>query len=261
MDVVVRGEKVYIADPGLGAVLWVDLTSRTWGAIETGGDGQPLYPTHLAASDTSLFVSDAKAACIVVYDHLGRFQATWGKGQFKRPAGLSWCQANNRLYAADVGGHCLVILDDKGGLIGRTGERGNGPGQFNFPLWVRSDPRLGLLVTDSLNARVQKFDLSGKFVASLGERGDAAGTLSLPKGLANDRHGHIYLVDSNFENVQIFDPTWQLLLSFGSEGSQLGQFWLPEGIFVDDRDRLWIADSYNRRIQVFEYLHVEEATP
>ncbi len=256
-DVAVYGNKLYVADPGQGAVVVFDLDRRETSVITGGDEAGLLGPTHLALDDTRLFVSDGQARCVVVLDHDGQYLSTWAKGQFERPAGLAWCQINRRLYVVDVVGHCIVVLDDKGQVVQRIGQRGAGPGQFNFPLWIRLDQELNLLVSDTINARVQRFSRDGKFLSSFGQMGDAAGNLSMPKGLACDSQGHIYVVDSRFENVQIFDPAGQLLLNFGTEGQEAGQFWLPEGIFIDRRDRIWVADTYNRRVQVFQYLSVE----
>jgi len=256
-DVAVRGDKVYVADPGVGGVMVLGLADRKWAVIDGKPDHPLAFPTHVAVNQTRLFVSDGKAACVVVFDHNGRYVATWGEGEFTRPAGLCWCPANDRLYVVDVPAHRVVALDDQGEIVGGFGERGTGPGQFNFPLDLAFHEKHGLLLTDTMNARVQRFTLDGTFVSAFGEKGDAAGNLSLPKGLACDSKGHIYVVDGNFENVQIFNATGQLLLDFGREGRKLGEFWLPEGICVDDRDRVWIADTYNRRIQVYQYLSAE----
>jgi sugar lactone lactonase YvrE len=260
-DVAVLQDKVYVADPGVGGVVVFDLAARSWAVYDGAPDERLLYPTHLTLSDSRVFVSDAQAGSVAVFDSGGRRVATWGKGRLRRPAGLCWCPVNNRLYVADVPSHSLFVFDAKGDVAGTIGGQGTEPGRLSFPLCARFDPKLGLLVADSMNARISRFDLEGRFLGCLGERGDAAGNLSLPKGVACDSHGHIYVVDSNFENVQIFNAAGQLLLNFGGEGQQLGQFWLPEGICIDDRDRIWVADTYNRRIQVFEYLHVQDGTP
>lgn len=252
-DVAVHRNKIYVADMDLGAVIVFDITERKTSII----DGM-IGPTHVAITETRLFVSDPRAHSVAVFDHTGRRLATWGKGKLHRPAGLCFAPTNRQLYVVDPGQHCVLIFNDTGEFVGKFGRRGSGPGEFNFPLAIRFDPQLGLLVTDAMNGRVQRFDLAGEYIAGFGQKGDAAGTFSLPKGLACDSDGHIYVVDGKFENVQIFDPAGRLLLSFGREGQSPGQFWLPQGIFIDQQDRIWVADTYNRRIQVFQYLKSKE---
>ncbi|MFA5865581.1 MAG: hypothetical protein WC975_12960 [Phycisphaerae bacterium] len=255
-DVAVDQNKVFVTDPGQSGILVFDLERRKTSLIQN----QYLrYPSHLALNSKLLFVSDALENSVMVFDHDGNFAGNWAKDVIKRPAGLCWCPANNRLYIVDVAGHCVVVLNDQGQIVTRFGKRGTAPGEFNFPVGIRFDEKLGLLITDSLNARIQRFTTDGKFISAFGQKGDAAGAFSLPKGLTSDREKHIYVIDNNFENVQIFDPAGRLLLSFGEEGCKSGQFCLPEGIFFDDQNRIWVADTFNRRLQLFQYLGSKDA--
>ena len=111
-----------------------------------------------------------------------------------------------------------------------------------------------MVVSDTLNFRVQRFELDGAFVRSIGGKGNGAGDFSLPKGVAVDREGNLYVVDAHFENVQMFRADGRLLLAFGEEGVGRAQFSIPGGVAIDPDDRVWVADSRNGRLQVFQYL-------
>lgn len=254
VDVAHQAGKLYVADPGLGAVVLFDLDRRRTTLITGTGNSQLRQPTHLALGPQRLFVSDSAAGCVVVFDRQGRYRSTLGRGRLNRPAGLCYCPRNQRLYVADVADHKIVSFSLDGEDQQAFGQRGSGPGQLNFPTFIRWHRRLGLLVTDTMNFRIQRFDTAGRFLGQFGRKGDAAGDLALPKGLACDGRGHIFVVDAHFENVQIFDDAGQLLLAFGLEGRGPGQFWLPTGIFIDRADRIWVADTYNRRVQVFDLI-------
>jgi sugar lactone lactonase YvrE len=146
------------------------------------------------------------------------------------------------------------VLCTRGSLIARIGERGSGPGEFNFPTNVTVDRTGRLYVSDSLNSRVQAFDADFSHAGVIGARGTAAGSFSQPKGIAVDGDDHLYVVDAHFEAVQIFDRQGRLLLGFGREGSGPGEFWIPAGIHIDRSvNRIYVADTYNRRVQVFDY--------
>ncbi len=257
-DAAVWGNKVYVVDTDQSAVVAFDLDTRKTIAMTGRGDNRLVKPVHIAVSDRRVFVSDVATRSVAVFDHNGRMISTWGKGQFIRPAGLCFCPVNRRLYVVDTGAHCVIVLDEAGKRVGKFGGRGERDGLFNYPLSITFSQGAGLLVTDAMNARVQRFDLDGKFISAFGQQGDVPGSFALPKGIACDSRGHVYVVDGRFENVQIFDLAGRLLMKFGSEGQKPGQFYLPEGIFIDNRDRIWVADTYNRRIQVFQYLHAEE---
>ena len=112
-----------------------------------------------------------------------------------------------------------------------------------------------ILVTDSLNFRVQIFSSAGKYLDEFGEAGQMPGFFSRPKGIANDSDGNIYVVDALFDNIQIFSDQGTLLMDYGGPGQYFGKFWLPSGIAIDNTDKIYVADTYNKRIQIFQYLH------
>lgn len=208
-----------------------------------------------------IFVADSVAGAIFVFDATGHCLGDLGFGSLKRPCGIAYDAARDRLLVTDSGHHQLLVLSTDGTLIAAVGTRGTAAGEFNFPTNVAIDHTGRVFVSDTLNFRVQVFDADLKPVGQIGRLGDMPGYFSQPKGVAVDSENHVYVVDSQFEAVQIFTPEGQLLLSFGEEGSGQGEFWLPAGIFIDLNDRIWIADSYNRRVQVFDYLREPAPAP
>jgi len=253
-DVAHEGGRLYVADPGLAAVVLFDFASRRVTVIAQAGASRLDRPTHVALAPGVLFVSDAGAGCIHVFDRAGLYRHTWGAGQIGRPAGVTYCPANERLYVADVARHRILSFSPQGEVLQTFGRRGSNPGELNFPTSLCWHNRLGLLVADTMNFRVQRFDTDGRFLAAFGRKGDAAGDFALPKGVACDRRGHIFVVDAHFENFQTFDDAGRLLMALGTEGQAPGQFWLPAGIHIDAADRIWVADTYNRRVQVFDLI-------
>ena len=127
-------------------------------------------------------------------------------------------------------------------------------GEFAEAADLGIDPNRQLLVTDSLNFRLQRFDADGKHIKTFGIGGDKAGNFARPKGVATDSVGHVYVVDALFHTIQIFDADGRLLLAVGEQGQGKGQFWLPNGIFIGADNTIYVADAYNRRVQVFRYL-------
>jgi hypothetical protein len=253
--VAVAGPRVFVADTGLGLVHKLDLQSRQYGVI-TGSPTDPLrVPVDLAIVDSrQLIVVDRARAAIDVFDLDGNWSATKSWPELSAPTAAAWDAAQGVLWLADAADHACFACQDLRELTRRIGERGGGPGQFNFPTAVAARPSVGLVIADAMNFRVQVLDQSGTPTAVFGKKGDAAGDFARPRGVAIDSAGHVYVLDNQFENVQIFEPTGQLLMAFGRGGKGPGEFSLPSGISIDERDRIWIADSYNRRVQVFQYL-------
>lgn len=247
-------EKLYVTDPPQRLLHIFDLKARTYRAVSAAGKTPFAAPADVALAEGRVFVTDAGRGVIDVFSESGDYQSTLSSVRFTRPVGIAYAADLRRLYVVDAGGHACVGLSLDGAEQLRFGRRGVADGELNFPTFVACDPKLGVVITDSMNFRVQTFSPDGTFKSTFGKKGDAAGDLSLPKGVAIDAGRHIYVADANFENIQVFEPDGRLLLAFGQEGQKPGQFWLPAKILIDNQRRLWVADSYNRRVQVFRLM-------
>jgi DNA-binding beta-propeller fold protein YncE len=178
-----------------------------------------------------------------------------GKGQLERPTGIALNNQTNELLVLDTRQEAVFRYNRQDlTLMGRFGSRGTGDGQLNHPTDLTVNSSGEILVSDSLNFRVQVFSPTGEFRRVFGAAGDSPGYFSRPKGIAVDSDSNIYVVDTLFDNVQIFDTEGKLLLSFGRAGQGPGEFWMPAGICIDQNDRIYVADTYNKRIQTFQYL-------
>ena len=62
-----------------------------------------------------------------------------------------------------------------------------------------------LMVCDSLNHRIQVFDLSGKFVAKFGSKGSGMGEFIEPVSVAVLSDGKIVVTDLYNSRIQIFE--------------------------------------------------------
>jgi DNA-binding beta-propeller fold protein YncE len=268
---------VYVADTGKGIVYKFDLESAKvlrYSEFETcdpsarsGGSFfsrlfsktprmRLMSPIGVAADGRGgLYVSDSILNKVFVFDEKGRCIRAFGEDEtLLRPSGIAVNRRLDRLYVADTAGHRVVAYALDGEKLFEFGQRGEKPGDFNYPtnIFVGADDRV--YVTDSLNFRIMIFTSEGELLSYFGSLGRVSGSFNKPKGVAVDSEGHIYVVDAMFDNVQIFDAEGRLLLAFGGSGTGEGEFWLPSGIFIDDRDRIYVSDSYNTRIQIFQYL-------
>ena len=246
--------RLFVADSNAQAVHVFDLGTRKY-ELWRPPEGQPRFSQPVAiAFDGRVLVADSVAGLIFAFDPRGKLLGTFGLNKLKRPCGIAADPSHNRLFVVDSAAHQVVILSSSGEEIGRLGQRGSGPGQFNFPTSATLDGQGRLYVSDSLNFRIQVFSPELAFVRQIGRKGDMPGYFSQPKGIALDPDGHLYVVDANFEAVQLFGDQGELLMTFGHEGHGPGEFWLPVGIHIDSSGRVFIADAYNRRVQVFQYL-------
>jgi len=239
-----------VTDTGAGAVCYLDLARKQWLRWTAVGDRRFVSPVAAVHQGKTFYAADTAWGEVVAFDEKGRQQFEITNG-LAHPAGLALL--GDRLVIVDSELHQVVECDLQGRFISKFGQRGGGPGEFNFPTHVAVDDRRQIYVTDALNCRIQVFTADGQFVRMFGSAGDAPGHFSRPKGVATDRVGHLYVVDAVFGNVQIFDDSGRLLLDFGEGGSAPGQFWLPNAIAINARNEIYVTDGYNHRLQEFRY--------
>ena len=239
-----------VTDTGANTVCLLDLARKKWTRWESVGPIRFKSPVAVARHGQTIFVADSVLGKVIAFDAKGKllFEIT---SELERPSGLA--VLGDKLYISDAQRHQVVVCDVRGAFLSKFGQRGGGPGEFNFPTHVSADSGGRICVTDSLNNRVQVFDAEGRFLRTFGSVGDGPGSFSRPKGVAADSEGHLYVVDAVFDNVQIFDDQGRLLMNWGETGPAPGQFWLPNAIAINRADEIYVADTHNRRIQVFRY--------
>ncbi len=142
------------------------------------------------------------------------------------------------------------------------GVQGAQPGQLNHPRDLVISPDGVLYVADSLNHRIQAFDLEGNYLfgwgsATLPDGGAASpGTFNQPWGVAVGPNGDVYVADTWNHRIQVFTAQGEFIREWG----QLGQleaavgpydFWGPRDVAVDSEGWVYVADTGNKRIRVY----------
>ncbi len=150
--------------------------------------------------------------------------------------------------------------------IARWGQKGTGPGQFDFVRdpkpadgldfgGVATSPLGGpfgnVYVADSGNDRVQEFDHNGVFIRQWGTTGTEDGQFTDPIDLAVGPTGLVYVVDDVRDDIQVFSPEGSFLSKVGGHGSADGQLSNAGSIFVGLDGTLYAADTGNSRIQAW----------
>lgn len=141
-------------------------------------------------------------------------------------------------------------------FINAWGQRGAGPGQFDFegPQGLRVGPDGNVYVIDEGGHRIQVFDPQGQYLrewGGLSPRGQP-GKFNFPSDLVFAQNGNIYVSDSLNHRIQVFDPDLNYLFEWGEKGSQDGQFLAPRGLAINGHNEIFVADEQNGRIQVFD---------
>jgi DNA-binding beta-propeller fold protein YncE len=121
--------------------------------------------------------------------------------------------------------------------LGEKGVAGDDAGHFGRPTDVAFLPDGTFFVSDGYdNARVVKFDRTGKYLTSWGTKGSGPGQFDVPHCIAVDAMRRVYVADRGNRRIQIFDQ----------EGKHLAtwyQFSRISGIYIDRNDTLYAIDS------------------
>jgi len=158
------------------------------------------------------------------FDRTGKYVREIGKDTYAfmvasqvrvDPADNIWVvdEMTNTVMKFDPQGRVVMLLGRKAENVnvpaGR-GRGGTGAGQptdlFDRPTDVAWDSAGNIFVADGMgNARVAKFDKTGRFVKSWGKKGTATGEFADVRSIAVDTQGNVYAADGGNKRVQVFD--------------------------------------------------------
>lgn len=224
------------------------------------GGGVLRFPQSVAIGpDGSVYVADQSSSVVQVFGPDGSFRREVGRAG-TRPGELTSVGAiavasDNTLFVAD-GSNRIDRFDAAGNFLGSFGRRGTGVGEFNFGKGGGNDAPAGgglvtsgnlLFVSDSLNDRVQRFNLDG----SGGVEIIPPGRLYNPRGLAI-RGQRLIIADDKNHRLVVTDFGGRVIRTVGSgQGARGNQFSFPFGVAIDPQGRVFVADDINQRVLRF----------
>ena len=275
--VAVHQGRIFVSDPVSRAVKAFDVPMGRYFRVGAENPGMLLRPIGIDVDGAgNLYVADATAKAIMVYDRDGKFLrvavvAKIGEPPlFSRLTSVTVDKKGERLYVVDIGGtdpatgpefHRIRVFDAGTGVhLFDIGGRGSLPGQLNLPRDVAIGKNNELYVVDSGNFRVQVFDAEGKYLRAFGKIGKQLGDFSRPKEIAIDKEGNVYVIDTLFGNFQIFNSQGELLLYIGSRSAADGPalYQLLAGIAVDEDGRIYVVDQLYRKVEIFRPARIGE---
>jgi hypothetical protein len=174
---------------------------------------------------------------VLEFDPNGNFTREIGKDLF----GLIWCHGvrvdpQDNIWAIDSGSNMMIRFNPAGRvtmLIGRRPEYPvsglvSSPGYdeapppyvMNRPTDIGFDAQGNIFVSDGYtNARVIKYDKTGRFVAQAGTRGSGPGQLTLPHAIAVGPNGDVYVGSRSDQRIVVFDNNLKYKTVFDHVGA------------------------------------------
>jgi DNA-binding beta-propeller fold protein YncE len=127
-------------------------------------DGYLYFPTYVAVDkDGRVYVADSMNSRISCFESDGTFVRTYGKrgtrpGDFDKPKGIAFDTFGN-LYAVDSSWSVVQIMNRDGDMLLYFGGRHRLPGFLQNPTAIAIDRNDRIYVADTLNFRVNVYDL------------------------------------------------------------------------------------------------------
>lgn len=251
------GARNDLPSPFQPGVHWGQLPpGRRWGStasVTTAPDGTIWVVDRCGqpgVGGTTCAGANANIAPIFQFEPSGTLLKSIGAGIFVSPHKLT-IDDEGFLWIADNGGHQVFKLNQDGAVLmtlGKKGKAGTGLDEFDAPTEVAVAKNGDVFVGDGHtgagtaigNARIMKFDKSGKFLKTWGKKGMGPGEFDVIHTIALDSRGRLFVGDRQNNRIQIFQPD-------GTFVAQWFQFGRPSGISIDRRtDTLYVADSESR---------------
>ena len=209
----------------------IALTAREWRTFQLPPDG-PLLPTPRSVTTGNhdeLAVLDT-AGRVSIYTPDGALLRQWQMLDVSvgKPEGIVVLK-DGRVVVCDTHYHRVVYFDAEGNWLRNFGQRGAGPGEFEYPVGICKDAEENLYICEyGGNDRVQKFTREGEFLLAFGSFGTAPGQFQRPSGLAW-HDGKIHVADAINNRVLNFTDAGKYVGLLGAPGKPL-TFQLPYDI-------------------------------
>jgi len=236
---------------------WAKLPDgRAWGstsAVAVARDGTSIWVGERCGANSC---AGSELDPVLLFDSTGKLVRSFGKGMFLSPHGIAvdpegnvWltdcaCTGTAEQRNTPGKGHLVYKFSPDGALLLTLGKPGGGKGTefFYQPNDVLVAPNGDIFVAEGhsdaadANARILKFDRTGKLVKTWGIKGSGPGEFAQPHALAMDSRGRLFVGDRSNNRIQIFDQDGKFL-------AEWAQFSRPSGIEIDKNDVIYVADS------------------
>jgi sugar lactone lactonase YvrE len=251
---------------------------RTWGstsAVDIAPDGTSVWVAERCGANSCWDPAAGTFSpldVVLLFDSSGSLVRSFGAGMFVFPHGIHVDREGNVWVTdgrdnlpragrgaptpappAKIVGHHVYKFSADGRLLLTLGKPGgNQPGQphdpasFFQPNDVITNAAGDIFVAEGHgggNARIVKFDRTGRFIKAWGRKGSAPGEFDQPHGLAFDSKGRLFVADRSNNRIQIFDQDGNLLDHGWEQYSRLS------GIWIDADGLLYGADSESGSVE------------
>ncbi|MEQ1858660.1 MAG: 6-bladed beta-propeller [Chthoniobacteraceae bacterium] len=195
-----------------------EITAREWRAWQLPPEGASLPTARSLAIGPAdeLAVLDT-AGRVLIYDADGGLVRRWHMLDVKvgKPEGIVILR-DGRIVVCDTHYHRIVYFDRDGNWLRNFGRKGEGRGEFFYPVGICTDADENLYICEyGGHDRVQKFTREGEWLAEFGSFGTGRGQFQRPSGLAW-HDGKVFVADAINNRVLVFADAGNYLGDLGA---------------------------------------------
>jgi DNA-binding beta-propeller fold protein YncE len=201
-------------------------------------------------AEDNIWTTDVGAHVVLKLSPDGRVLLSLGRmrmpgddvGHFNQPTDVAFDQEGN-IFVADGEGNSRVLKFNKfGNVLLGWGMKGSGPWQFDLPHSIAIDDNL-VYVGDRENARIQIFDLNGRYVREW--------KLGHPFGLCITPDHFIYVSDAIAGRILKINRDGKVVGVLDGPAPDKGRHFDPHSLAVDKDNSIFTAEVLPWRAQKF----------
>ncbi|MBI4750657.1 MAG: PD40 domain-containing protein [Acidobacteria bacterium] len=205
-----------------------------------------LPPTVTAGSDQTVCTSSLPAT---LAGSIGgsATMGTWSGGGGTFNPGPTALNARYMPSASEIAAGIVTLTlttNDPGGVCS--------PVSDTVTIFILNCAETGqLLVADTANNRIQRFDGTTWSLIGSGVVGSGAGQFRLPEAVTFNGAGRIYVADTGNNRIQWSTDDGATWANFATVGSASNQVRSPQGVCLDSAGNLYVSDTGNGRVVRF----------
>jgi hypothetical protein len=180
------------------APTWRGTTEEVDGVTIVKNPKEPLYPEGALVMEEELSIGEAEGRDEYMFSELRKVAV----------------DSRGTIYALDMKASNVKVYDDRGVYLQTIGKRGEGPGEFQMPMWALISPKDELIVLE--RTRISYFALDGGFLRSVNPSAQGIAQINFDRS-GNVVGMHIVMAGENPRyELGTFGPTFELLSAFDS---------------------------------------------